>query len=62
MGGLRSDSRAAGLGGKKKSFKFFDLFVLRLKTGVIVEGFADRSEDKQKRLTFLQGSLKIYSR
>ena len=27
----------------KKFFKFFDLFVLGLKTGVIVEGFADRS-------------------
>ena len=31
------------LGGERKSFKFFDLFVLGLKTGVIVEGFADRS-------------------
>ena len=47
---------------REKSFKFFDLFVPGHKTGVIVEGFADRSEDKQKRLIFLQGSLKIYSR
>jgi len=31
------------LSGGEKSFKFFDLFVLGLKTGVIVEGFADRS-------------------